>query len=211
MRGKHRKVVWSGFLLTGFVIVTSPYLLTLVSSFLVIQDPLEEAVAIVALGGHPPIRALAAAELFHEGWAPKVILTKELRREAFYYLAELGIRYMESHEYNRQALLRKGVPEGAIQILEPEADNTRDELNIVLRNLELKKGEKLILVTSKAHTRRVKLIWKHVNNGSHEAIVRWTRLDPFDPDCWWQQRQSILAVVREYLGVGSYLLGFPLG
>jgi uncharacterized SAM-binding protein YcdF (DUF218 family) len=69
---------------------------------------------------------------------------------------------------------------------------------------------RVILVTSKYHTRRTRLTWNYVTGGRSQAIVRAASRDPFDPDRWWQQRSFALSVVREYLGLANYYAGFPI-
>jgi uncharacterized SAM-binding protein YcdF (DUF218 family) len=47
-----------------------------VGRWLVVQDPLQKAHAIVVLSGRMPIRAIEAAQLYREGLAPQVWLTR---------------------------------------------------------------------------------------------------------------------------------------
>jgi uncharacterized SAM-binding protein YcdF (DUF218 family) len=68
----------------------------------------------------------------------------------------------------------------------------------------------VILVTSKYHTRRTRLTWQYVSGGQSQAIVRAPSGDPFDPERWWQTRSFVLSVIREYLGLFNYWLGFPV-
>ena len=72
------------------------------------------------------------------------------------------------------------------------------------------KDAPVILVTSKYHTRRVRLTWNYVTNGRSRAIVRAAAQDPFDPARWWRERRFVLAVVREYLGLVNYYAGFTV-
>jgi len=69
---------------------------------------------------------------------------------------------------------------------------------------------RVILVSSKYHTRRVRLTWNHVTGGQSQAIVRAAGRDPFDPNRWWQKRQYALSVAREYLARANYYAGFPV-
>ena len=68
----------------------------------------------------------------------------------------------------------------------------------------------VILVTSKYHTRRTRLTWQYVSGGQSQPIVRAASGDPFDPESWWKTRGYALSVVREYLGLFNYYLGFPV-
>ena len=173
---------------------------------------MEPASAIIVLSGRPPLRALEAARLYKDGWAPKVILSQSLRRENFYALNSLGIDFVEQHEYNREALLRSGVPDDAIMVMEEEVENTLAELRAVLRILYPSKETTLIIVTSNYHTRRTAAIWNYLTGGQLKRIIRWTRNDTsFDTAAWWKNRNSIKSLVNEYMGLINYWWGFPLG
>lgn len=180
-------------------------------TYLIVQDPLERADAIVVVSGHPPVRALEAATLYHEGWAPKVIVTRALRSKEYYMLQALGITVPEEREYNREILLKREVPLHAVILIEREAANTREELQTVVDVLRRSNWATAIIVTSKYHSRRSQKIWRYLTHGKPKAITRWARQDPFGVDRWWKERGPALAVVREYLGLLNYSFGFPLG
>ncbi|MDZ4346760.1 MAG: hypothetical protein U1E51_30470, partial [Candidatus Binatia bacterium] len=88
----------AGMLLVGFAHVP---ILHEVAGFLIIEDSLEPAAAIVALGGEPPFREMQAAKLYRAGWAPKVIVIPGALREEQRALSELGIRVPEGWEISR--------------------------------------------------------------------------------------------------------------
>jgi uncharacterized SAM-binding protein YcdF (DUF218 family) len=67
-----------------------------------------KADVIIVLGGGAGERPVRAAELFQQGAAPKVIVSGE-----------------GDAEFNKQVLIKAGVPPGAIQ-LEPESRNTKE-------------------------------------------------------------------------------------
>ena len=189
-----------------------PIVLASVGAYLVVEDVLEPASAILVLSGRSPLRALEAARLYKDGWAPKIILTQALRKEDFYAFSSLGIDFVEQHEYDREALLRSGVPDDAIMVIEEKVENTLAELKAVLRLPGSPKATTLIIVTSNYHTRRTAAIWDHLTDGQLKVVVRWTRSDTsFDTATWWTNRHSIRYLVNEYMGLINYWLGFPLG
>lgn len=83
------------------VYLVYPFLLRSVGAYLVVEDALQPASAILVLNGESPLRALEAAKIYKEGWAPKVILNQSLRRANFDAYESLDIEVMEQHEYNR--------------------------------------------------------------------------------------------------------------
>ena len=193
--------------LTGFGRVP---VLREVGAFLITEDRLERAAAIVALAGQTPFREMEAAKIYRAGWAPRVIIVRAEPSEEAKELAEMGINVGESWEVSRDVLLKQGVPESAIVTPKLGGGGTLEELESVVRALE-DNNDSLILVTSKYHTRRTRLTWNYVTHGRSRGIVRAASRDPFDPSRWWQERRFVLAVVREYLGLINYYTGFPVG
>jgi len=210
---RNRRALWFGAaLLVAIVLVGFAHasIFRSVATFLIVEDPLEPAAAIVVLGGHLPFREMEAARLYSAGLAPKVVLVRGARREEWKALQDLRIEVKEGWELSREVLIRQGVPPSAILVPEEEAEGTLEESQVAARAL---KPENLpvILVTSKYHTRRAHLTWNYVTEGRSKAIVRAADQDPFDPTRWWRERRFVLSVVREYLGLVNYYAGFPVG
>lgn len=178
-----------------------------IASFLIVEDSLRPAAAIVALGGQAPFRQIEAARLYHAGWAPLVFVVQEGPSDEAEALRELGIQVVPEWELSRQVLLRRDVPASAIIVPKGQSIGTLEELQAAYAALG-QKEEPVILVTSKYHTRRTRLTWHYVTRGRSQAIVRPAARDPFDPERWWQQRRFVLSVVREYLGLINYYAGF---
>ncbi len=214
-RRRSRSFIYLGLGVIGLCVLAylvHPIVLRSVGAYLVVEDVLEPASAIVVLGGRAPLRALEAARLYKDGWAPKIILNQALRRETFYALSSLGIDLVEEYQCEREALLHSGVPEDAIMVIEEEVENTLAELRAVLRSFYPPKETTLIIVTSNYHTRRTAAIWNHLTDGQVKGLIQWSRSDPsFDTTTWWKNRNSIKYLVNEYMGLINYWLGFPLG
>jgi len=175
---------------------------------LVAEDPLGKAKAIVVLSGAMPVRAIEAAKLYREGYAPEVWLTHST--EPAEALQGMGIPFAGEDHYDTLVLIHEGVPAEAIHVLEPPIVNTADEIKVVASALARAKGEAVILVTTKVHTRRVRLLWRRLAAGQGQAIVRAASGDPFDPGHWWRNTRDALDVVREVLGVLNAWAGLPL-
>jgi len=179
-----------------------------VGTWLVREDSPRPGNAIVVLSGAMPERALEAAELYHQGLAPEVWITQP--NEPKYTMATLGIPFDGEEEYSRRVLLKHGVPERAIRILQPPIVNTADEMNTIAATLESAHGLSVIVVTSKAHTRRVHGLWNRLEAKRGQIIVRAARTDSFDPSHWWRTTHDALDVVRELLGLLNVWAGLPL-
>ncbi len=196
---------------SGVIYIGHPFLLRSVGGYLVVEDPLERAPAIVILDGEIPYRAMEAAELYGNNWASRIILTRGKRGDEYLVLRTLGIDIHEGWDYNRQILLRLGVPGDAIILLDGEVENTVQEITSILGFLRARGYGTAILVTSKTHSRRTAAIWRHISHGQTKAIIRGAKRDPFAVDQWWEKRGETFMVLREYLGLANLWLGLPMG
>jgi uncharacterized SAM-binding protein YcdF (DUF218 family) len=154
--------------------------MTGLAQWLVVVDPLTHARAIVVLGGHLPFRAMEAAALYQQGWAPDVWLTRSSSPAEAAALAQLAIQVLGEETYNRQVLERLGVPTEAIHVLRDGAQNTVEEVQVVARQLQQVGGGRIILVTSKPHSRRVRATWHALVGDAPPAVVRFAADDPYE-------------------------------
>jgi len=154
------------------------------------------------------LRAVEAARLYRSGYAPEIWLTHST--EPGKALEQMSIPFAGEDHYNALVLIHEGVPAQAIHVLEPPIVNTADEIRVVAAALARAKGESVILVTTKAHTRRVRLLWRRLAPRQNRAIVRAASGDPFDPRRWWRSTSDALDVVREALGLFNAWAGLPL-
>jgi uncharacterized SAM-binding protein YcdF (DUF218 family) len=179
-----------------------------VGRWLTVEDPLEKASAIAVLSGSMPLRAIEAAKLYRNGYAPEVWLTHST--EPGETLKKMGVPFAGEDFYDAHILTREGVPETAIHVLDPPIVNTVDEIRVIGKTLDAANDHTVIIVTSKAHTRRTRLLWRRLASGHGRAIVRAASTDPFDPGHWWRTTSDALDVVREVLGVLNAWAGLPL-
>jgi uncharacterized SAM-binding protein YcdF (DUF218 family) len=179
-----------------------------VGRWLVVEDPLVKARAIVVLSGAMPLRAIEAAKLYQQGYAQEIWLTHST--EPGETLEEMGISFAGEDYYNKLVLMHEGVPPQAIHVLAPSIVNTADEIKVIVPALAEGTDSTVILVTTKAHTRRVRLLWRRLAPGQSRAIVRAASGDFFDPRHWWRTTSDALDVVREVLGLLNAWAGLPL-
>lgn len=197
------------FLIIGIatVLVVAIFLL-LIGRWLVVQDPLQKAQAIAVLSGRMPVRAMEAAKLYREGYAPQIWLTHSDEPGAT--LSSMGISFAGEEVYNTQVLEREGVPASAIRVLSPPIVNTADELAAISSAMTAERGGSVIIVTSQVHTRRVRILWHRLASNRKRAIVRGAAGDSFVPGHWWRDTSDALDVVRECLGILNAWAGMPL-
>jgi len=164
----------------------------------------------VVLSGHLPFRAMEAAVLYKEGWAREVWITRLSRPARKSALGRLGICFIGEEIYNGQVLERLGVPADSIRLLNKGIRNTVDEVRLIAEELVGLGGRNVILVTSKAHSRRVRATWQALIGESPRMIVRYAKKDPYLPDRWWWNTRDALAVSREVFGMMNVWVGFPV-
>jgi len=209
-RTKSRWRVIVIFLVLAIVVSLSAVGIGGVGHWLVVADPLENAQAIVVLSGDVPFRAMEAASIYRQGWAPEVWLTRAIRPAQEEALAQLGIEFVRGEAYNREVLERLGVSAKAIRVLKKGVRNTAEEVRAISEELKQVGGNGVIIVTSKPHTRRVRAIWRALRGDTPEVIVRYAREDPFNPARWWRNTKDALAVSREVFGIINVWTGFPV-
>jgi uncharacterized SAM-binding protein YcdF (DUF218 family) len=205
---QRRRFPFAWLLLLAVLVAGAVTIFLKIGQWLVVEDLLEPADAIVVLSGGMPARAMEAADLFRRGVAPEVWLTSPAGPEAD--LKALGIAYRGEQDYNFEILTHLGVPPSAIKVLGDPIVNTQDEVQVVAEALRRSGKGKVILVTSPPHTRRVRRLWKELVGGGPRAIVRLAPQDPYDARHWWRNTRDSLTVVRETLGLLNAWAGLPV-
>ena len=179
-----------------------------IGKWLVVEDPLVHADVIVILSGRLPERAVEAAAVYKAGYADQVWISPPV--SPVEDLKSMKISYLGEDFYNEKVLIAKGVPPDAIRILDRPDINTEAEVRQIQQDLHELDLHSVIIVTSKAHTRRVRTIWRKLVGSEPRMMVRYAHDDPYDGAHWWRHTQDALDVVRETLGLLNAWAGFPL-
>jgi hypothetical protein len=98
----------------------------------------------------------------------------------------------------------------AIRVLAAGVWNTVDEMRLVAAELERAGGDRVIIVTSKSHSRRVRATWSAIVGAFPRAIIRYAREEPYDAKGWWRNTRDALDVSREVFGLMNVWAGFPV-
>lgn len=197
----------AGVLAIVLLLIFSVYAFRRLGEWLIEQDPLQTANAIVVLSGGLPYRALEAAELYRNGYAPEVWISRPAGPQA--QLQTLGVQFTGEEIYNQEILLHQGVPPNAVHILGTTIINTEQEVQAISDELRRTGGTRVIIVTSPFHTRRVETLWKDIVGSGPRAIVR-SDGEPYDMRHWWRNTRDSLAVSREFLGLLNAWVGLPV-
>jgi uncharacterized SAM-binding protein YcdF (DUF218 family) len=194
-------------------LITAPVLLILLialprlGAWLVAEDPLEKADAILVLGGTMYERQLEAADLYRETWAPRLFLIREIADWGERELVARGIPYLRAIDIQVDVLQKLGVPRDAIAVLE-QANSTAQEADYAYDLVTRERLKRLIVVTSKQHTRRARLVMRRrLDQTGAQVIVRASRYDRADVDRWWANRSTLRFTLFETQRLVGYWLG----
>ena len=141
---------------------------------------------IVCLSGVERIRK--AAELYHEGLAPRIILTVQT---------------------NKQALTGLGVPEDRIT-LAPGPQTTYQEALAVAPILREKGYRSALIVTDPYHLRRVRWTFGHVFKNQPINMIFVASDMPWKGEGWWRDKEEKLWVYSEVSKLAWYWLAHGL-
>lgn len=176
--------------------------------FLQHEDPLQKADAIFVLAGSRVERALEAVDLYKEGWAPIIVLSGGRIEPAEYWLQQQGLKFPREGDALRIVMGQLGVPSSAILQPPESVDNTGQEANILRGMVQARHWRRVIVVTSKYHTRRAGFAFRRgLEHTGAEAIVRASRYDPSDPARWWRRRGDLRFAGSEWVKLLFYWLG----
>ena len=203
-----RLVLRAGVLLLLFAVLAIVAGCPYAGQYLIVDRPLQKADAIVVLAGAQVDRWLEAVDLYREGLAPLIVMSPGYVDPLGDDLRARGIRLPRDIDVHRDAMLQLGVPASAIEIMPHGYDNTADEAAGVRTIAQPRGWKRLIVVTSKYHTRRSLFAFNRELRGSGiEVQVRGSRYDRVQPGGWWRNRSDLRFVVSELQKLAAYRLG----
>ena len=164
---------------------------------LVVSDPLPtRADAIVVMSGSIADRVLEAADLYRSGVAARVVVTRERLPRGETSLRARGVRLPESSEQTLAALHALGVPPSATVVIPRRTSSTDSEARTIAR-WACARAKSLVVVTSRYHARRARLILRQALAPGILLALRPSRYDPFEATRWWSDRRDAKAVLSE--------------
>jgi uncharacterized SAM-binding protein YcdF (DUF218 family) len=136
-----------------------------------------------------------------------VFLIREVSDWGEALLKERGIPYTSAVDLQIDVLERLGVPRSAIGVVEA-ANSTAEESAHVLALAARETFSRLIIITSKQHTRRARLVFNRRLGPAGVAVaVRPTRFDRSDVDRWWTNRSTLRFTLYETQRLFAYWIG----
>ena len=200
-----RRTILALFLLA---VATTAWLMYYGGRYLQHEDPLQKSDAIFVLAGTRAERPLEAIDLYKAGHAPIVVLSPGRPEPGELLLRQRGVRFPSEVELERDALVQSGIPSAAVIATSGYVDNTAQEANL-LRAMVIAHGwRRVIVVTSKYHTRRSAFAFRRGLEGTGaEVLMRASRYDPSDPARWWRYRSDFRFGISEWQKLVAYRLG----
>ena len=193
-----RRFAWS--LILGCALTFSCYLfraplLTRLAEAWVVNEPVAKADAIVVLGGGVENRPFAAARLFHDGVAPKILYMDVQLGSA----EELGVTLSEK-ELTRRIMLSNNVPESALLAIGTNVASTYDESQAVRAWVKQTGATSIIITTELFHTRRALWIF-HRELEDVPVKIYISAVDPvrYKIKNWWQNEEGLIQFQNEVI------------
>jgi uncharacterized SAM-binding protein YcdF (DUF218 family) len=173
-------IFWVGLIIVvgvalGYAWIAGPLLLRYMAKLWAVSDSLDQADAIVVLGGGLDVRPAAAADLYKRGIAPRVAV---------------GISDFDQGQdakRNRDMLLQHGVPLTSIVDFGVRHHSTYGEARGVLEWAKISGVKSVVIPTDIFPTRRVRWIFKHelapagIRVTIQAVTPRW-----YSVDDWWR-------------------------
>ena len=184
-----------------FIFFAGPILRKMGSLLLVDEKPLySDAVVVLNTGVEYYPRLIQAADIYQHGLVRKVVINGNRKTDNLKELEAKGFkRCCPWYTDSVRILTIFGVPEDKIIWISAEdAYDTVSEADTVGKEIIRRNFTKVIITTSKYHTRRAKFIWKKMYENQLSVFMVSAKTDPYDPDNWWKDGRQIRWVLAEY-------------
>ncbi len=198
IRPKHWLPVLAVMILLFLLAV--PFILWQAGRFLVVNDDLQTADAVIALGGDNSFDRLErAVEVYQQGLARVLIIpdTPDATPTGQSYTA-----------YMREAALARGVRAEDIYVTEVTATSTWNEARAVRKLMLRNDWQSCIVVSDPYHTRRAKIAFNQdFRPYGLSAAVTYTPQHWYRPSQWFLSARGVTTTLLEYVKLAGQLAG----
>lgn len=175
-----------------------------VADLWVVSDTIEDADAVVVLGGGVDTRPFAAADLYNAGTVKFVLVTA-----AKFSQIEESQLIPSQTELNRAVLIKRGVLPQAIIVVGHDVSNTYEESRAVREWAQHTGAKKIIIVTEAFPSRRVRWIFeRELAALGAKAIVSALPEPKYNYKFWWLEERGIISFQNEVLKYLYYRLRY---
>jgi uncharacterized SAM-binding protein YcdF (DUF218 family) len=132
--------------------------------------------------------------------AKKIVINGNRKTDILRSLEDKGFkRCCPWYENSLRILSLFGVPRERVMYISVEdAYDTVSEAENVGKEIIRKRFKKVIITTSKSHTRRARFIWTKMFGNKISMFFVSAKTDPYDPEEWWKKGRQIRWVLAEY-------------
>ncbi len=181
-----------------------PQLLHRAANAWIIHQHTPKADAIVVLGGGLQTRPFAAAELYRQNIAPKILLMHVEPSPT----TELGLTPTEQ-DLTRQILLQQGVPASDLITIGHNVSSSYEEALAVQQWLSTNQNQHLLIPTDPFHTRRVNSLYhKLLRDTPTQLSIQSVPQPQYSPSNWWQTEEGLIAFQNEVVKYAFYRLKY---
>lgn len=189
-------------LFAAVMYIFSGTLLTGMGKFLVVDETptASDAVVVLNTGIEYYPRLIEAAKLFRKGFARKIVINGNRKTDTLRRLEKKGFKpCCPWYEDRIRILSLLGVPKEKIILVSGEdIYDTISEAKAVGRFLTKTQTSRIIITTSKFHTRRARHIWQSIFKDRFNIQTVAAHEDPFSPCGWWKEGRQARWVLSEY-------------
>lgn len=166
-------------------------------NFLDVSETPQRADFVVLLGGGDFTRAQKAAELYQQGYAPRVLVSGGP-------LLQFGIE-CSTTQLAEEDVSRLGLPSEAI-LTSDFGSSTKEEAQEMLRVLSREGATSALVVTDTPHTRRARATYRQLLGDQHIRLMFVGADLPSASSNWWRDESGLIEVQNEFVKLGYYLL-----
>lgn len=175
------------------------FVLTQVGSFLIYQDNITPADAVLVLGGGERERVEQGIELVKKKYSDWIMFTGDPLTPVF------GDTTHWALEAQKLAVSRGISKDKTIPII--NSDSTRDDALLSKKICASRHFKSLIVVSVPYHTKRAHFVFNKVYKGSGVKIMFYpVQASWFERSSWWKQKPGFWAVNIEYQKMLYYLI-----
>lgn len=172
-----------------------------IGNFLIYEDKPEKCDAVFVLGGSSLERGMEAKKIYDAGYSKRFIATGENIPN----LLKAINQPLSEAQVTCYYLLQNGLPAECVDTLN-KGTSTREEASAVLAYCLDKKFNKIMILSTRFHTRRVYKEFKKVfDNSSIRFIVHGAPSLIYKEEEWWKYEEGMIMVNNEYMKFLYYL------
>jgi uncharacterized SAM-binding protein YcdF (DUF218 family) len=180
-----------------------PPILTAYARWLIVQDPVERADAVVALSGGEGERLHASIDLYKQGKAGCLLLVGPAIPLLKVYAGDGSLTL---GEMRRRIAVRQGVPSDSA-IVSLGATSTWEEAQTTLMEARARGWRSITVVTDPFHTRRSRATFRKTFQGQPIRIAIYhppLERSSYNPHKWWTRERDLMAVMNETVKMVFY-------